>query len=607
MRICLISMPMFSIKRGSIQLGILKAVLQDNGYEVDDRYLNISFAKVVGPELYEKASDCCDLLLGEWLFSADAFGQDLEGIYLDLNGESLAERLAIPVADVSPTLMAVRQGIVSTWLDEVASATNWNAYSVVGFSCTFSQTVASLALARRIKQRNPDVPIIFGGSSLDGEMGDEFAKNAQVVDCVIQGEGENAILEVLQRVVQGERLPRTYSSSKPTVMDEVPTPDYGSYFETVDDELAKAGAGLYVPLETSRGCWWGQKNHCTFCGLNGESMKFRSKSPERVLEEIDALSAAHHVYDFQSVDNILDVRYFRTVLRELASGKTSYRLFFETKANMGPRMLQDLADSGVIYIQPGIESIHSGVLELMNKGVSATENLCLLRNARQIGLRVTWNMLYGFPNERSEWYQEILETVPKMVHLEPPSGVGALRIDRFSPYFRHAVEKKSVRAPLVVSSKFVDIRPSDAYAYCYPQGWDVKKMAYFYVARAENSVSDATYAQLKNLVANWRRAWETSAERPQLLFKKGLRRGHVVDSRGDAREFFEIDGDFFSVAIALEKRPRSIEQLVVETNLTHGRVEEVIAGLESASLIIKPDNAWIWLPITERSLPVAPI
>ena len=35
--------------------------------------------------------------------------------------------------------------------------------------------------------------------------------------------------------------------------------------------------------ETARGCWWGERQHCTFCGLNGATMAFRSKTPERVL------------------------------------------------------------------------------------------------------------------------------------------------------------------------------------------------------------------------------------------------------------------------------------------------------------------------------------
>jgi magnesium-protoporphyrin IX monomethyl ester (oxidative) cyclase len=58
-------------------------------------------------------------------------------------------------------------------------------------------------------------------------------------------------------------------------------------------------------LETSRGCWWGAKQHCTFCGLNGGAMAFRSKSAERVVEEIRYLRDRYGVESLSVVDNIL--------------------------------------------------------------------------------------------------------------------------------------------------------------------------------------------------------------------------------------------------------------------------------------------------------------
>ena len=44
-------------------------------------------------------------------------------------------------------------------------------------------------------------------------------------------------------------------------------------------------------IETSRGCWWGERNHCTFCGLNGSSMSFDEMAPGRALELFDGLFA----------------------------------------------------------------------------------------------------------------------------------------------------------------------------------------------------------------------------------------------------------------------------------------------------------------------------
>jgi radical SAM superfamily enzyme YgiQ (UPF0313 family) len=39
-------------------------------------------------------------------------------------------------------------------------------------------------------------------------------------------------------------------------------------------------------METARGCWWGAKHHCTFCGLNQNDMAFRAKSPQCAMDEL---------------------------------------------------------------------------------------------------------------------------------------------------------------------------------------------------------------------------------------------------------------------------------------------------------------------------------
>src|SRR4029077_5489915 len=80
----------------------------------------------------------------------------------------------------------------------------------------------------------------------------------------------------------GERPVRVPHTRAATVaMDEDTKPQFDEFFE----RLAKTGFTAEVmrevrlPYETSRGCWWGAKSH-TFCGLNGSTMAFRSKSDD---------------------------------------------------------------------------------------------------------------------------------------------------------------------------------------------------------------------------------------------------------------------------------------------------------------------------------------
>src|SRR5262249_20142488 len=112
------------------------------------------------------------------------------------------------------------------------------------------------------------------------------------------------------------------SPSPPTAdLDALPYPDYDDYFAQLNaSPLAPAIRGPASPqvmIETSRGCWWGAKHHCTFCGLNGSTMAFRSKSPARALAEIEHLHRRYGCF-LQTVDNILDLRYIAELFPELS-------------------------------------------------------------------------------------------------------------------------------------------------------------------------------------------------------------------------------------------------------------------------------------------------
>ena len=131
-----------------------------------------------------------------------------------------------------------------------------------------------------------------------------------------------------------------------------------------------------------------------------------------------------------AVDNILDMRYFRDVLPRLRDRPLGLTLFYETKANLTKAQVQLLRDAGVLAIQPGVESLSSHVLQLMRKGVTALQNIQLLKWCSQYQVTAAWNLLYGFPGETVEDYEALAGTLDALWHLPPPHAVGAVRMDR---------------------------------------------------------------------------------------------------------------------------------------------------------------------------------
>ena len=98
------------------------------------------------------------------------------------------------------------------------------------------------------------------------------------VDYVFSGESEETFPHSVRSVRSGVRPASRIIHGHPcTDMDSLPLLSSKEYFEQRSACLPHSAPShsTYLTFETSRGCWWGQKHHCTFCGLNGEGMGYR--------------------------------------------------------------------------------------------------------------------------------------------------------------------------------------------------------------------------------------------------------------------------------------------------------------------------------------------
>jgi ribosomal peptide maturation radical SAM protein 1 len=524
--VVLVTMPFGPLLQPSLALSLLRDVTAATGARVRVEYLNIDFAVRLGAESYVRLAEgepSPSVLAGEWVFAGALFPEAAEDAEAYL-GKVLAGALDVGVlragsfGDVDDGLrrrLALARSLVERFLDDAAARVlSWNP-SVVGFSSVFQQHIASLALAERLKRASPAIVVVFGGANCEGSMGDELLARFQSVDAVVPGEGERVLPALVERVlarasyddVPGVVTRRAVPSS--TVnnvdliddLDDLPEVQFDDYFGQLEDAALDLPSAPRLLFESSRGCWWGQRVHCTFCGLNGKRMRFRSKSPQRVLAELQGLRARHPGLPIGAVDNILEMSYFSTVLPALAAAGGDLGLFYEVKANLRKEHVRLLRDAGVRDIQPGIESLADGVLRLMRKGVSALQNIQLLKWCVELGVRPVWNVLWGFPGEDPQEYERMAELVPLLTHLPPPSSAGPVRIDRFSPLFEdpdaHGLEP---------------VEPVDAYRYLYPfPPESVARLAYYFRTPGLERESSRYAAPLRAAIASWQAAHDTSA------------------------------------------------------------------------------------------------
>ncbi|HTL05162.1 MAG TPA: RiPP maturation radical SAM C-methyltransferase, partial [Gemmatimonadales bacterium] len=228
-----------------------------------------------------------------------------------------------------------------------------------------------------------------------------------------------------------------------TALDALPIPDYDDYFA---NRAAILGEGRRLlerrdlPFESSRGCWWGQKSHCTFCGLNNEGMAYRMKSVDRVIDEVTALSTRYQCVDLEAADNILPYPAYQSLLPRLAGLGLDLRFMYEIKANIGRDDAAALRAAGIRWVQPGVESFSDHVLELMRKGSTGALNIQLIKWLQEFGVTPYYNLLVGFPGETPEDYEEVIALLPALYHLTPPirSRTVLVSVHRFAPFFNES-------------------------------------------------------------------------------------------------------------------------------------------------------------------------
>ena len=521
--VVLVSMPFGPLLTPSIGLGLLAAHLQRERIPTQTLYLTTAFAKQISADVYTalaQGQPGNHFLLGEWLFRDALFEAD--------SAESNDAFLSL----LKPAVVTTRRAAKGRWsdftvfVDEILSvrqqanqfiavaAERILQYSprIVGFTSVFQQHVSSLAIAAEIKRRDPRVTTVFGGANCESVMGVETVKQFPQVDYVVSGEGDVAFPELVRGLLEGERpeiagvFHRAYSQSQLTTtmvrdLDSLPFPDYAPYFAQLQEcDLGLEPQASRLLFETSRGCWWGEKQHCTFCGLNGTTMEFRSKSARRAYDELQWMASRYSGHAVSVVDNILDMKYFRDFVPLLADSQLEVELFYEVKANLKKEQVRLLKQANVNMIQPGIESLHDSVLSLMRKGVSALQNIQLLKWCATFAISPHWNLIWGFPKEDPDAYAEMTTLIPLLRHLPAPKSTSAIRLDRFSPNFNDA-------ARLGIS----DIRPFPVYDFIYPLEARAKaNLAYYFTFQyASGQDPDAYTRCFLDAIHQWQTANDT--------------------------------------------------------------------------------------------------
>lgn len=588
-KILLITMPWSSLDLPSIQLGILKSVVYNKFPEIECKnlYANLLWADYLYRKSDGKVTRSNDYPLiaestfgfgvGEWIFTPALYGKEYKREeYLEyISKKSVLSKEEIKVVEwMYEQSCEFVQWLVSEFITEE--------YKIIGFTSSFMQNIPSLAVAKLIKEKYPNTNIVFGGANCDDKQGAALHRNFPFVDFVVRGEGEITFIELINQLFYKENPQFNHISGLCYRQDEksivnpmtkqsidfelVPIPYYEDYFQLVDELDISEHIHPHLTLETSRGCWWGAKHQCRFCGLNGSFINFRSKKPDYAYNMIKTLVERYKVIDIFMVDNIMDLDYLKELLPRLKELPWDLNIFYEVKANLLEEHIRLFNEAGIKKIQPGIESLSTPVLKLMNKGIAGIQNIQLLKYCEQYSIALTWNILYGFPGELWEHYD--LEKMKLLTHLQPPAAANRISLERFSPYYRKPEMGLFVKGP----AKFYEL------VYQLPRN-ELLDMAYIFESN-HAGLSKEEGAILSAEIVKWQKAYSHADFYYRQSPDGSL---HFFDTRPIARKNeFTISDPLFVAAHQNLATAKTVESLhkILSRSIEDNRLQKGYEELE---------------------------
>lgn len=577
----LIVPPFHPVTTPSLAVHVLQACAREAGLQVEVCYANLLLAHELGTDVYTSIGFPRDYppdaLLGEWLFARSAYGHRCSDPLFSLEdafGPAWAQWLAISRRGANasegfsePALTRLEER-VGDWAQTLARDLAGRRYPIIGCSTMFSQTNASLALLRGIKAHDASAVTLLGGANCEGEMAAGIASldpDGEAIDFVFSGESEATFVRFLRDYLDGRAPGGRIVRGEPCAdLDALPTPDFAEYFDqlaTALPQLAQEPDRLTLPYESSRGCSWAQMHPCTFCGINGSIQAFRQKDPQRVAYDLAQFAGKYPTRRVDMADSAMPRRYVHTLLPGLARTRQGLSIGYGVRADLRLIDFLALGQAGVDTIQPGIEALSTSLLRRMRKGTRAHQNIAQLRYARTAGLRVQWALLWGFPGDRRDDYEQTLALLPLLRHLPPPGCLLHLSVDRFSLYFC-SPERYGLS----------ELRPLDSYRTVFPQKADIGRIAYHFTAEyaCDSHEHLDLIQQIATEVDAWQAAWTDRGSPPILhVAPAGGGRYVLFDTRGPSGlETVSVlnedqaatalaggpDGDARLVAWALKKR-----------------------------------------------------
>lgn len=284
-------------------------------------------------------------------------------------------------------------------------------YDFVGFSLYTTNFYLSVLMSLIIRKFFPDTKIVFGGPQItQGKTSRELLIKNKVADFVIIGEGEEPFLQLLKKHNNALELEKiiglkTYANidkldtfSQTTDLESLPTPDY----DDIDFSLFNPHA---IPIYSNRGCPF----RCHFCSEHSLfGKKFKRRSPEKVIDDMKALSQKYKLNEFTIADSLINSsdKWLEEFVSLLSKEKEQFFWGGYFRAEMKETLIKNMKKVGLKSTILGVESFSQDTLDNMNKRKLKIETIDTIKYLVENDIYAFINIFVAYPSETQESFEE---------------------------------------------------------------------------------------------------------------------------------------------------------------------------------------------------------
>lgn len=296
--------------------------------------------------------------------------------------------------------------------------------SFIGITATTSTINSAIKVAELSREIFKNAKIVMGGihpSIMPAEV-----LMPGLADFVVRNEGEETFLELVAGAAAEKIAGLSYkrdnriidNPARPVIenMDSLPLPAYHllpmeKYFPALGSYKKLPASGMI----TSRGC----PGRCTFCCGDYLGRKIRSRSAEKIFDEIQLLYDKYNIREISFYDDVFTTRKenVKNLCKRLINEKLDISWSCFARADfVDEDLLRAMKDAGCHQIMYGIESGDEEILKNIQKKVSLEKAEYIVKLTQRLGIDVRAAFMLGNPGETEESMEK---TINYAVEIDP--------------------------------------------------------------------------------------------------------------------------------------------------------------------------------------------